>query len=349
MDKGGGSLNIGITGSTGYGGVELYRLLANHPYTEKCILYTSTQGGKLYSDVYPHLSGIQEDSLINVEEAEGIDVMFVAAPPGVSSELTPKLVKKGMKVVDLSGDFRLKDPRQYEEWYHRPPAADDLLKDAVYGLSELNKVSISSCRILSNPGCYPTASLLGLAPLVLQHAVDPCSIVIDAKSGVSGAGRKAGLGTHYSELNENFKVYKPGEHQHIPEIEQQLGLWMNEPALISFSPHLVPMTRGIMATMYIKMTESITTDELYESYDSFYKDAPFVRVRRPGTYPQTKEVAGSNFCDIGVKVDERTGRAVIISVIDNLMKGAAGQAVQNFNIMNGWDEQTGLKLLPMYP
>ncbi|MBS2968360.1 N-acetyl-gamma-glutamyl-phosphate reductase [Metabacillus sp. KIGAM252] len=342
-------MNIGIVGSTGYGGIELYRLLVNHPYTDKCILYTSSHGGNLYSDVYPHLNSIEDEPLRNVDEAEGIDVMFIAAPPGVSVELTPKLLNKGFKVIDLSGDLRLKNSSDYKKWYKRPPAPEEILKHAVYGLSELNRVNITDTRILSNPGCYPTASLLGLAPLVHQHAIDPASIIIDAKSGISGAGRKAGLGTHYSELNENFKVYKIGEHQHIPEIEQQLGQWMGEPVTISFTPHLVPMTRGIMATMYVTLTEKISTELLIESYQSFYEQSPFVRVRKPGSEPQTKEVAGSNFCDIGLKVDDRTGRVVIASVIDNLMKGAAGQAVQNYNLMNGWDEQTGLRLVPMYP
>ncbi|AZB42340.1 N-acetyl-gamma-glutamyl-phosphate reductase [Bacillus sp. FJAT-42376] len=342
-------MNVGIVGSTGYGGIELYRLLANHPYTDKCILYTSSQGGNLYSDVYPHLNGLMDEPLENADEAEGIDVMFLAAPPGVSAELTPSLMNKGCKVIDLSGDLRLKAPGDYEKWYQRKPAAKELIGEAVYGLTEINRERIADTNILSNPGCYPTASLLGLAPLVLRHRIEPASIIIDAKSGISGAGRKAGLGTHYSELNENFKVYKIAEHQHTPEIEQQLGIWMKEPVRISFTPHLVPMTRGIMATMYVQLSESVSTETLLESYQSFYEDAPFVRIRKPGTYPQTKEVAGSNFCDIGLKVDERTGRVVIASVIDNLMKGAAGQAVQNYNVMNGWDERAGLKLVPMYP
>lgn len=312
-------------------------------------MYTSSQQGGAYSEVYPHVSDLMDDPLRDVEEAEGIDTMFIAAPPGVSAELTPLLSKKGIRVIDLSGDLRLKKSGEYEKWYGRTAAPEEMTEAAVYGLSEINREKIRNADILSNPGCYPTASLLGLAPLLKHQQADTGSIIIDAKSGVSGAGRKAGLGTHYSELNENLKVYKPGEHQHTPEIEQQLSEWAAGPVTISFTPHLVPMTRGILTTMYVQLNEPVSTESLLDSYRTFYENDPFVRIRKPGNYPQTKEVTGSNFCDIGLKVDERTGRAVIAAVIDNLMKGAAGQAVQNYNLMNGWDERTGLKFVPMYP
>lgn len=278
-----------------------------------------------------------------------IDIMFLAAPPGVSSELTPKLADAGIPVIDLSGDLRIQESAEYEKWYKRTAAPKAVIQEAVYGLAELNQLQIQQAKLIANPGCFPTAVLLGLAPLAQKKLLDESFVIVDAKTGVSGAGRKASMGTHFSELNDNFKIYKVNEHQHTPEIEQALNEWQPGLGPITFSAHLVPMTRGIMATLYTRLNCDLSADDLHDLYSEFYQDSYFVRVRPKGQYPQTKEVYGSNFCDIAVTLDERTNRVTIVSVIDNLMKGAAGQAVQNFNLMNGWNEETGLTITPIYP
>lgn len=275
--------------------------------------------------------------------------MFLAAPPGVSSELTPQLADAGIPVIDLSGDLRIQEPAEYEKWYKRTAAPKEVIHEAVYGLAELNQKQIQQAKLIANPGCFPTAVLLGLAPLAQKKLLNESFVIVDAKTGVSGAGRKASMGTHFSELNDNFKIYKVNEHQHTPEIEQALQEWQPGLGPISFSAHLVPMTRGIMATMYTQLTSDLSADDLHDLYSEFYQNSYFLRVRPKGQYPQTKEVYGSNFCDIAVTLDERTNRVTIVSVIDNLMKGAAGQAVQNFNLMNGWNEETGLTMTPIYP
>ncbi|MBU5246352.1 N-acetyl-gamma-glutamyl-phosphate reductase [Bacillus sp. FSL K6-1012] len=345
-------MKIGIVGATGYGGAELVRILTHHPHAEECILYSSSGEGKVYSNVYPHLTGLAEQKLKPIDMntiKQEIDVMFLAAPPGVSSELTPQLAEVGISVIDLSGDLRIQEPAVYEKWYKRTAAPKETIQEAVYGLSELNQRNIQQAKLIANPGCFPTAVLLGLAPLAQKKLLDESFVIVDAKTGVSGAGRKASMGTHFSELNDNFKIYKVNEHQHTPEIEQTLKEWQPELKAITFSAHLVPMTRGIMATMYTQLTSDLSAEDLHDLYSEFYQDSYFVRVRPKGHYPQTKEVFGSNFCDVSVTLDERTNRVTIVSVIDNLMKGAAGQAVQNFNIMNGWNEETGLTMTPIYP
>lgn len=316
------------------------------------MLYSSSGEGNVYSEGYPHLTGLADQQLkpidMNTIKHE-IDIMFLAAPPGVSSELTPKLAEAGIPVIDLSGDLRIQDPAEYEKWYKRTAAPKAVIQEAVYGLAELNQQQIQQAKLIANPGCFPTAVLLGLAPLAQKKLLDESFVIVDAKTGVSGAGRKASMGTHFSELNDNFKIYKVNEHQHTPEIEQALNEWQPGLGPITFSAHLVPMTRGIMATMYTRLTCDLSADDLHDLYSEFYQDSYFVRVRPKGQYPQTKEVYGSNFCDIAVTLDERTNRVTIVSVIDNLMKGAAGQAVQNFNLMNGWNEETGLTITPIYP
>jgi N-acetyl-gamma-glutamyl-phosphate reductase len=343
---------IGIIGATGYGGVELLRFLRSHPFVDDCLLYSSSQEGVLLSENYPHLGKSEELVLegIEIEKiAEKADVVFLATPPGVSSQLTPQLFERNVKVIDLSGDFRLKDGSMYERWYKRKTAPDVYLQKAVYGLVEWKQTEIKEAKIIANPGCYPTATLLGLAPLVQNHLIKEDSIIIDAKSGVSGAGRHVSLSTHFSETNENVKIYKVNEHQHIPEIEQMLMNWNEEIKPITFSTHLIPMTRGIMATIYSQAKEEVTLEILIDLYKTSYKDSKFVRVREPGSFPATKEVYGSNYCDIGIAYDERTGRITVVSVIDNLVKGAAGQAIQNLNIMMGIEEDTGLQFTPIYP
>jgi N-acetyl-gamma-glutamyl-phosphate reductase len=277
------------------------------------------------------------------------DVVFAATPSGVSAGLVPQLLEAGLKVIDLSGDFRLKSGALYEQWYKHKPAADALLAQAVYGLSEVYGQECSGVDFISNPGCYSTASLLGLIPALSAGWIDPKTIIIDAKSGVSGAGRGLGLNWHYAEMNENFLAYKVNKHQHIPEIEQVLSQVAGHDVVTTFTTHLVPMTRGILCTMYATLTDSHTEAELIRLYQKYYEGRPFVRIRPQGKLPATKEVWGSNYCDIGFAADTRTGRVTIIAVIDNLVKGAAGQAIQNLNLMMGWDEATGLDMAPVFP
>ena len=345
-------MKAAIIGGTGYGSVELIRLIQKHPYLEVGSVVSNSKAGFGFSETYPHLSEIMDQPL-ETFDAKRLSVMnditFLATPSGVSSKLVPQLLEHGMKCIDLSGDFRLRSGAEYETWYNHPPADEQYLEKAIYGLSEIYSEKIKNANLIANPGCYPTASSLGLLPILKSQLADKNSIIIDAKSGVSGAGRGLSLTAHYAEINENFKAYKLGKHQHIPEIEQVLTDESGDPITVSFTTHLVPMTRGIMCTMYVNLKEKISTKKVIDLYKQFYQDSHFIRVRPEGTIPSTKEVSGSNYCDMGLHVDERTNRLTIISVIDNLVKGAAGQAIQNVNLMNGWDEQTGLTDIPMYP
>lgn len=344
-------MKVSIIGTTGYGGGELFRILHHHPVFSIQSVHTTRDEIPLYEE-FPHLNGITSLKLEHIdagEIAKHSDIVFIAAPSGVSSKLVPAFFGTGIQIIDLSGDLRLTDGEMYRKWYKHEPVESSLLDKAVYGLSEWNKEKIIDARLISNPGCYPTATLLGLAPVVKEGLIDQDMIIIDAKSGASGAGRSVSKSLLFSEINENFRIYKVNEHQHIPEIEQQLTLWNAGVSPITFNTHLLPITRGIMATIYVKLTENINTDRLIELYNEQYLNSPFVRIRKKGNYPSVKEVSGSNYCDIGLHVDERTGRVTIVSVIDNLMKGAAGQAVQNANLMNGLDEKTGLEFIPMYP
>ncbi|GHI00174.1 N-acetyl-gamma-glutamyl-phosphate reductase [Neobacillus kokaensis] len=345
-------MKAAIIGGTGYGAIELIRLINQHPYLEVGSVVSNSQAGNNFSDSYPHLSEIMEHPLekFDVDNiAANNEVVFLATPSGVSSNLVPQLMETGIKCIDLSGDFRLRSTEQYETWYKRTPADNKYINQAVYGLSEIYPEHIKNATLIANPGCYPTAATLGLLPILNGNIADQESIIIDAKSGVSGAGRGLSLTAHYAEINENLKAYKLGAHQHIPEIEQVLSDESGSQIAVTFTTHLVPMTRGIMCSTYLKLTETISTKEVVELYNEFYKNKPFVRIRPEGTVPATKEVLGSNYCDIGLHVDQRTNRLTIISVIDNLVKGAAGQAIQNANIIFGWDERSGLNQLPMYP
>ncbi|GAE25252.1 N-acetyl-gamma-glutamyl-phosphate reductase [Halalkalibacter wakoensis JCM 9140] len=345
-------MRVGIIGATGYGGAELLRLLHQHPHVEEVVLYTSSKEGMNIQDSYPHVSTIYHQTLQSIDHTslkQEVDTVFLATPPGVSAEWSRKIAEAGCQVIDLSGDLRLEDPAVYEKWYKREAAPLDLIKEAVYGLPEWNRKEIETANIISNPGCYPTATLLGLAPLVKNKLIETDSIIVDAKSGTSGAGRSPSAITHFSEMNENFKIYQINQHKHIPEIEQNLQKWDKEIPNITFQPHLVPMVRGIMATIYAKANQELTEKALRDIYEQSYENERFVRIRPEGAYPATKEVYGSNYCDIGVTFDERTGRITVVSVIDNVVKGASGQAIQNYNIMNGFEESTGLTLVPMYP
>ncbi|MBP1992658.1 N-acetyl-gamma-glutamyl-phosphate reductase [Paenibacillus eucommiae] len=345
-------LRAAIVGATGYGGVELIRLLQAHPYVRITSVISTSSAGAAIAEGFPHLHEIVVGVLdeLDIDLIAGkADLVFLATPAGVSSELSPKLLAAGLKVIDLSGDFRLKSPEVYEQWYKRKPASQEYLDLAVYGLCEAFGEDVRGADFISNPGCYATSALLGLIPAVKAGWIDPSTIIIDAKSGVSGAGRAVSLGVHYAEVNENFSAYKVNKHQHIPEIEQTLGRIAGQEIMTTFTTHLVPMTRGIMCTTYASVIGERSEEQFIDLYKQYYEGRRFVRVRPQGKWPATKEVSGSNFCDIGFAVDERTGRVTIISVIDNVVKGAAGQAIQNLNLMMGWDETTGLLFAPVYP
>lgn len=343
-------MKASIIGTTGYGGAELLRILKNHPEFEISSIH-STRDNLAISDEYPHLIGIMNNQLQKIEPekiSESADIVFLATPSGVSGELAAQFVNKNIKIVDLSGDLRL-PASEYKQWYKKDPTSDEVINQAVYGLTEWNRDQVKTSDLISNPGCYPTATLLGLAPVVIEQLIEKDQIIVDAKSGISGAGRSLSRTSSFAEANENFSAYKVNQHQHTPEIEQQLKVWNKEMEAITFTTQLLPITRGIMATSYVKLKENYSTKQLVELYEHTYQQSPFVRVRPVGNYPSVKEVAGSNYCDIGLHVDERTGRMTIISVIDNLMKGAAGQAVQNANLMFGMEETTGLEMSPLYP
>jgi N-acetyl-gamma-glutamyl-phosphate reductase len=345
-------LRAAIIGSTGYGGVELIRLLLTHPQVEITSVISSSSAGTPIADGFPHLNQILTDKLdgIDIElMKQKADVVFLAAPHGVAADLAPKILDAGLKVIDISGDFRLKSGEVYEQWYKHKPADAAYVEKAVYGLSEVFGDEVAGSAFISNPGCFPTATLLGLVPLVQQGWAELSSIIIDAKTGVSGAGRGLSLSSHYSEINENLLAYKVNKHQHTPEIEQALSRLSGEEVVVTFTTHLVPMTRGILSTIYVNLKEKHTEDEIIELYQKYYEGRRFVRIRPKGKLPATKEVWGSNYCDIGVSLDARTGRLTIISVIDNVVKGAAGQAIQNLNLSMGWDEATGLAFTPVYP
>lgn len=344
-------MKVSIIGTTGYGGLELLRILHTHPVFEIQSIH-STKNEVPISSEYPHLYNIIDKSIegIDYDKIAGeSDLVFLATPSGVSSSLALEFSKRDIKIIDLSGDLRLLNKKDYMQWYKKEPADSALVENAVYGLSEWNEENIRSANIIANPGCYSTCALLGLAPVTREKIIDPRSVVIDGKSGTSGAGKSPSKSSLYAEVNENFKIYKVNEHQHTPEIEQQLTEWNDTMRPVTFSTHLLPMTRGIMTTIYVGLQSDYKTSQIVDLYKQVYENHPFVRVRPEGIYPSVKEVAGSNYCDIGLNVDERTGRLTIISVIDNLMKGAAGQAVQNANIMYGLDQKTGLDFMPLYP
>ncbi|MDZ5783660.1 N-acetyl-gamma-glutamyl-phosphate reductase [Marinococcus luteus] len=343
-------MNTAIIGATGYGGVELLRMLAQHRGVEQIDVYSSSKQNTKLSDMYPHMKDLYNEILRPLETADwsAYDVVFLSTPPGISAEWS-ETIAAHTKVIDLSGDLRLKNAGTYEQWYQRQSAPDSLLQEAVYGLTEWNREDVAGASLLSNPGCYPTAVLLGLLPLVGKDVIDPSNIIIDAKTGTTGAGRTPSAVTHFSEMDGNFKIYKVNEHKHTPEIEQALDMHTGGNHPITFSPHLVPMTRGILATMYMPLTDGTKSGHIEELLHQAYDKESFVRIRGEKTFPETKEVYGSNFCDIGWTVDKRTDRLTVVSVIDNLVKGASGQAIQNMNVMLGADETEGISQLPVYP
>jgi N-acetyl-gamma-glutamyl-phosphate reductase len=345
-------LKAAIVGASGYTGVELLRILHSHPEMAVTCVTSEQSAGKPISDVFPTLRGRCDIVLENLEPvgiAEKVDVVFTALPHKAAMEVVPTFLKMEKTVVDLSADYRLRDAAVYEQWYDKHLNPEFLL-EAVYGLPELRRAQIAEASLVANPGCYPTSVILGLAPLLKNKVIDPRSIIVDAKSGVSGAGRGAKVDGLYCEVNEGFRAYGVGGvHRHIPEIEQELSLLAGNPLAIAFTPHLVPMDRGILSTIYSAPLGKVTAADLVTLYDAFYDGEPFVRVLPEGTFPSTAHVRGSNFCDIGIAVDQRTGRVIVVSAIDNLVKGASGQAVQNMNLMCGLPETLGLDNLGIFP
>ena len=341
---------VGIINVTGYAGVELARLLSQHPGVELTSITGRSAAGKKLGEVFPHLAGL--DLTIQAELDE-VDLVFSAMPHQQSAlEIIP-LLDRGVKVVDISADFRLKDAAEYPRWYDFTHPAPQLLEEAVYGLTELYRTQVASARLIANPGCYPTSAILALAPAIKQALIEP-EIIIDSKSGVSGSGRTLSLGTHYSEANEDTTAYALTGHRHLPEIVQELTMLRpGKPPSVTFVPHLLPMTRGILTTAYAPLTSGKIAsgkkgeEELRQLYSDFYRDEPFVRVVEAP--PHTKHTWGSNLCLIHPTIDQRTGRLIVISCIDNLVKGAAGQAIQNMNLMLGLPETSGLEALAVYP
>jgi N-acetyl-gamma-glutamyl-phosphate reductase len=340
-------VRIGIIGVSGYGGGELLRILSNHPKVKLTYLTSETYKGKDISVALPNMRNVLQMECESYDRdlvKERCDVVFMARDKGWAMKEAASLLDAGVKIIDLSADFRLRDAAVYEEWYKISHEATDLLPKAVYGLPELYREDIRHARLIANPGCYVTSAILALAPLLAHKIIDSESIIVDSKSGVSGAGRSSfKLDNHFPEVNESMKAYNVAAHRHTPEIEQELSVISGQPVTISFTPHLIPITRGILSTVYAKLCDcNPTTDQVLNMYREFYKDCRFVSILDAGEYPATKNVAGSNFCHIGAKIDPRTNRVVVLSAIDNLVKGMAGQATQNMNLMCGFDEWTAL-------
>lgn len=344
-------IRAGVLGGTGYAGIEVVRLLLRHPEVTVTRIVSQSYAGKSIAEVYPNLMGICDIvcSSLDVQDiADHCDVVFTALPHGASKEVIPALYGAGLRVIDLSGDFRYNDVKVYEEWYGEPHSDPELLKEAVYGLCELHREEIKGKRLIGNPGCYTTCSILGLAPLVKAGVVDNRSLIIDAKSGVTGAGRGLNLPNLFCECTETMKAYKIATHRHTSEIEQELSLLAGEDIILSFTPHLAPMKRGILATCYANLKEEKTAEELVELYREFFRDQTFVRIYPAGSLPEVKHIAGSNYVGIGLAVDPRLKRVIVVSCVDNLIKGAAGQAVQNMNLIFDLPEETGLIEPGMY-
>ncbi len=345
-------IKVGIIGATGYAGGELVRILMGHKDAEIKWYGSRSYVDQKYADVYRNMFQIVDAKCMddNMEElADQVDVIFTATPQGLCASLVNEEILSKTKIIDLSADFRLKDVNVYEEWYKIEHKAPQYIDEAVYGLCEINRDLVKSARIVANPGCYTTCSILTAYPLTKEGLIDMSTLIIDAKSGTSGAGRGAKLPNLYCEVNENIKAYGVATHRHTPEIEEQLGYASGEKVVLNFTPHLVPMNRGILATEYATLKKKVTYEEVKAVYDQYYAKEKFVRVLDRDVCPETKWVEGSNYVDIGFKIDPRTNRIITMGAIDNLVKGAAGQAVQNMNLLFGLPEDEGLELVPMFP
>lgn len=350
-------VKVGIIGATGYAGNELVRLLMGHKDVEIKWYGSRSYIDKKYAEVYQNMFEIVEDNCLddNMEElASKVDVIFTATPQGFLAGVLTEEILSRVKIIDLSADFRIKDVKTYEKWYKIEHKSPQFIEEAVYGLCEINRDKVKGARLIANPGCYTTCSILTAYPLVKEGLIDPDTLIIDAKSGTSGAGRGAKLPNLFCEVNENMKAYGVTNHRHTPEIEEQLGYAAGKEIVVNFTPHLVPMNRGILATEYATLNKKAdgtlpTYGEVKAIYDKYYKNEKFVRVLEKDICPETKWVEGSNYVDVNFKIDERTGRIVMMGALDNLVKGAAGQAVQNMNLLFGFDEAEGLNLVPMFP
>lgn len=346
-------IKVGIIGATGYAGAELVRILLQHKDVKIAWYGSKSYVDQAFSSIYRNFFKIVEDTCLddNIEQmAEEVDVIFTATPQGLCSSLVNEEILSKVKIIDLSADFRIKDVERYEEWYQIKHQSPEFIAEAVYGLPELNREDIKKARLIANPGCYPTCSILSIAPLLKKGLIDPSTVIIDAKSGTSGAGRGAKVANLFCEVNENIKAYGVATHRHTPEIEDQLSLCAGEDMVINFTPHLVPMNRGILVTAYASLKDKNTTaEEIMAAYEEAYKDEYFVRVLPKGTPTETRWVEGSNFADVSFQLDKRTGRVIMMGAIDNLVKGAAGQAVQNMNLMFGFEENEGLTMPPVFP
>ena len=343
-------IRVGILGASGYTGAELVRLLVRHPQAGIALMTADRHAGKSMAAVFPHLAGHGLPDLIQIDQArwDAVDMVFCCLPHGATQEIIAGLPER-LKVVDLSADFRLADVDVYAEWYGHPHLAPELQREAVYGLTELKRAQVREARLVANPGCYPISAQLPLVPLIEAGGISPDDIIIDAKSGVTGAGRAAEEANLYAEVSEGVHAYGIARHRHTPEIEQGLGQAAGRPVTVNFTPHLTPMNRGILATIYVRLADGADAGDLRAALDGRYRDEPFVHLVPEGTAPATRHVRGSNHCLIGVFADRIKGRAIVISVIDNLVKGAAGQAVQNMNVMFGLDETQGLEADPLFP
>ncbi len=345
-------IKVGIIGSTGYAGGELARILLQRDDVEIKWYGSRSYVDQKYASIYQNMFQIVDDVCMedNVEELAGlVDVIFTATPQGLCASLVSEELLSNVKVIDLSADFRIKDVAVYEKWYKIPHASPDFIGEAVYGLPELNREDIKKARLVANPGCYPTCSTLAVYPLAKEGLLNMDTLIIDAKSGVSGAGRGAKLDNLYCEVNESCKAYGVADHRHTPEIEEQLSYAAGRPVTLNFTPHLIPMNRGILITAYASLAKNVTYEEVKAICDQYYKNEQFVRVLEKDVCPQTRWVEGSNFVDVNFKIDQRTGRIIIMGAMDNMVKGAAGQAVQNMNLMFGLPENAGLKLVPVFP
>lgn len=345
-------IKAAVVGSTGYAGEELVRILSNHKNVELKFLTSRSYKGQNFQDVYANFNKVLDINLIedDIETLSNeIDVIFLALPHGIASSKVTKEILSNVKIIDLGADFRLKSKTVYEKWYNVEHLGESLLDEAVYGLPEIYREEIKKTNLIANPGCYTTCSILSLYPLFKNNLIETNSVIIDAKSGVTGAGRGVSLGVHFSETNENIKAYKIASHRHTPEIEQELSNAIKKDVVIQFTPHLIPMNRGILTTSYLKLKDGFTFDDVKEAYFNQYKDEKFVRLLKDGIYPETKWVKGSNYIDIGLFFDRRTGNVIVQGAIDNLIKGASGQAVQNMNLTFGFCEDEGIKTAGIFP
>ncbi len=345
-------LKVFICGGSGYAGCELLRILSNHPEVDIVGVSSEKYAGKSVTDLFPGLykySKLIYEPLKKEEILNKADLFFLALPHAESQESVDYFYKNGKKVIDFSADYRLKNSKVYEQWYKTPHRFTDTLKKAIYGMPEIYRGKIRQASLIANPGCYPTGAILGLLPAIKAKIIETSSIIIDSKSGTSGAGRKSDVVFSFCEVNEGFKAYAVGTHRHTPEIEQELSYLSGKNIKVNFTPHLLPVDRGILTTIYCKRLKNILSDDVLNLYKKTYAKEPFIRVLNYGQYPNIKNVRGTNFCEIGLKLNERTSTLIIITAIDNLVKGAAGQAVHNMNLMMGFEEEAGLRTLPLIP